>query len=1074
MAGYIGEADILVGADASRFEAGLNKAVSSASKFVSSNLGQSLKDVGKMMENVGGKLTKGITVPALGAATAAAGITAAFGWKRLVAIDSAQAQLKGLGYSTEDVTRISGQLAKALEGGMLTMAEATNAAAAGMAAGVSEGKELTRYIQILDGAVAGSTGTFDEMNQIFARIQGSGKLMTNELQMIEQRMPGFTMTMANSLGVTQEELGKMVSAGEISSAEFLDIMEGFAGDMATEYAKSWAGMVQNTSAYIAILGQALLGGVFEKSKESIAQFIELLSSEQAQEWAAETGEAIGNAFARIVDAVTGAIQLFIKLPGPVKAFAGALALAVVSIGPLLLGIGKLISVGFQVVSAMQVASAALSGWRLAASSAQLSASSLTRATQAQTSAAYAGAVANNVWAAAVRLSRTAMTGLWASMKANPLGWILGALAAVTAALVFFFTQTETGRQVWANFMSAMEPVFEKLKSLGSVLMETAGNILSSLGPALTSVIGVLGDVFSGIGSVIAGVFEAITPLIQSAVSLWGETFSSLAPLMTPAVESISQSFSDLSETLGPLVPMFAEAGSQIVTAFAPVVEQITGELVPVFMELVASIIPPLISLFGMVAQVVVQVVAAIGPLIAQLIGQLVPVFVELVSSIVPLLVSVFSAIVSVVMQVVQAILPLVTTLISQLVPVIVNLATTIIPLLVQVFMSIIPVVIQVIAALMPLVTTIIATLIPVIQALLDIVVAVFSALAPIISAALNIVIGVINTIIGVLTGDWSRAWDGIKQILQGVWDLIKSIVMGAINIVWTTITSVMGAIIGSWGALWNRVKDIIIPHWNVIKSVVQTHINAVRNIISTVTSAIASLWSSVWNRVRSTFTSIWSSIVSAGRGFTSSVRSTFSSTMSFIGAIPSRIRGMFSGMGSLLIGSGRALINGFKQGIMNGFASVRSAVSSGLSNIRGLFPFSPAKEGPFSGRGWVEYGGESVGETFADSIAQSLSKGTRDVSRALDPISMEFNRPDFARTVIPLAEPARARGGAVSVRTDTMERPITVQGPLVSIEGGLTVDSDDRVRQLSQELWNRANRTSRAQGKVNLGGVVRQ
>src|SRR5699024_8863148 len=127
--------------------------------------------------------------------------------------DTAQAQLKGLGYTAEDVDRISGDLRVALEDGMLTMGEATSAAAAGLAAGVDEGDELIRYIGILDNAVAGSNGTFDEMNQIFSRVQGSGKLMTNELQMIEQRMPGFTAAMADSFGVTREELEKMVTAG---------------------------------------------------------------------------------------------------------------------------------------------------------------------------------------------------------------------------------------------------------------------------------------------------------------------------------------------------------------------------------------------------------------------------------------------------------------------------------------------------------------------------------------------------------------------------------------------------------------------------------------------------------------------------------------------------------------------------------------------------------------------------------------------------------------------------------------------------------------------------------------------
>ncbi|MDN5655175.1 MAG: hypothetical protein L0G46_08865, partial [Kocuria sp.] len=68
--------------------------------------------VGQNIKGVGGQLTKGITAPVGGAALAVGGLTAALGWGRLKSVDTAQAQLKGLGYNTEDVNRITGQLTK--------------------------------------------------------------------------------------------------------------------------------------------------------------------------------------------------------------------------------------------------------------------------------------------------------------------------------------------------------------------------------------------------------------------------------------------------------------------------------------------------------------------------------------------------------------------------------------------------------------------------------------------------------------------------------------------------------------------------------------------------------------------------------------------------------------------------------------------------------------------------------------------------------------------------------------------------------------------------------------------------
>src|SRR5699024_9491970 len=114
------------------------------------NFGDKLGSISGKARKVGGALTKSITLPAMGVIGAVGGITAAFGWERLISVDNAQAQLKGLGYEAEDVERISGQLTDALKDGMLTMGEATSAAATAMASGVKEGDELTRYIQILD------------------------------------------------------------------------------------------------------------------------------------------------------------------------------------------------------------------------------------------------------------------------------------------------------------------------------------------------------------------------------------------------------------------------------------------------------------------------------------------------------------------------------------------------------------------------------------------------------------------------------------------------------------------------------------------------------------------------------------------------------------------------------------------------------------------------------------------------------------------------------------------------------------------------------------------------------------
>lgn len=398
------------------------------------DFGRGWQSTGKEITGVGKQVTA-LTAPIGIAAVAAGGLTAALGWDRLVGIDTARSQLKGLGYSTEDVTRISEQLEKALEGGMMTMGDATSAAASGMAAGVEEGQELTKYIQLLDAAVVGGTGSFDEMNQIFAQTADLGHLTSNNFDIMANRMPGFSSAMQEHMGVSGQAFRDMLNNGEISTADFLDLMDDFAGDMATEYAKSWAGMVDNTKAWVGIIGASLLGGVFEQSKESVAEFTSFLESDEVQAWAAEMGAAIGKAFTEILGVVRSVITWFMGLDSTwQKVILGAVAL-VVAVGPILLIVGKIVTT----IGGLIVAFGTVLGW--------VSKLSVVFTTIAQI----------------FRIVMLAARLLWLVLAANPIGLLIAAIVAVVAALVWFFTQTETGKAILDQFVNGVVIAWNWLK-----------------------------------------------------------------------------------------------------------------------------------------------------------------------------------------------------------------------------------------------------------------------------------------------------------------------------------------------------------------------------------------------------------------------------------------------------------------------------------------------------------------------------------------------------------------------------------------------------------------------------------
>lgn len=87
----------------------------------------------------------------------------------------------------------------------------------------------------------------------------------------------------------------------------------------------------------------------------------------------------------------------------------------------------------------------------------------------------------------------------------------------------------------------------------------------------------------------------------------------------------------------------------------------------------------------------------------------------------------------------------------------------------------------------PLVNAFIDTFGPVISGALSGIVEtvgyVLGVFADVANEIINVLKGVVDFVAGVLTGDWERAWDGVKQIFSGVWNGIITALEGAVNLI---------------------------------------------------------------------------------------------------------------------------------------------------------------------------------------------------------------------------------------------------------------------------------------------------
>ena len=265
---------------------------------------------------------------------------------------------------------------------------------------------------------------------------------------------------------------------------------------------------------------------------------------------------------------------------------------------------------------------------------------------------------------------------------------------------------------------------------------------------------------------------------------------------------------------------------------------------------------------------------------------------------------------------------------------------------------------------------------PILQHIGDIVMPILSMIGDVLGGLIDILTGIIEYLHGVFTGDWDEAWTGIKDIFGGAWTAISGVFEG----VWETIKGVFGLAdtdIGQeWRDLWDNISSFFSEKWTGIKDSISNGWNSITGLFSTKGNDTANSWNSTWSRIGSTLSSAWGSIKS---GVSSGVQNVVDSVRSIQG----RIQGIFSNAGNWLYNSGKSILEGFWNGINSTIGLVKSKISGALGSIRKLFPFSPAKEGPFSGHGYTTYSGAALMSGFGQGAVGAAQATASKIARSL-------------------------------------------------------------------------------------------
>lgn len=183
--------------------------------------------------------------------------------------------------------------------------------------------------------------------------------------------------------------------------------------------------------------------------------------------------------------------------------------------------------------------------------------------------------------------------------------------------------------------------------------------------------------------------------------------------------------------------------------------------------------------------------------------------------------------------------------------------------------------------LVPLVEWLINTLAPTIASVINgawtIIEGFITFVSDCISSVMEILSGIVDFLTGVFTGNWSKAWDGIKSILSGAWDLMCTIVSAAVDVVKGIIDTALEFIVNLWESIWGFISSFLSNAWNGICSIIDTSINIVTGIISNALNGIKAIWESVWGGIKTFVGNVWNGIKSIFNGIITFVKGTFTS-----------------------------------------------------------------------------------------------------------------------------------------------------------------------------------------------------
>lgn len=286
---------------------------------------------------------------------------------------------------------------------------------------------------------------------------------------------------------------------------------------------------------------------------------------------------------------------------------------------------------------------------------------------------------------------------------------------------------------------------------------------------------------------------------------------------------------------------------------------------------------------------------------------------------------------------------------------------------------------------------------------------VISALGPLIMAVLDIgevVCSVVQMVCALLRGDWSEAWEHMKNIAINLWSAIKNVFLG----IWEFIQGfceAMGQFFGNLGSTivgifksaWEGISSFFVNVWEGIKSICSWIWEKITSLFSSIGDFFGNLISDAFNWGKNLISNIWEGIQAAWDWVVDGVESIGQAISDFLGfGSPTK-----KGPGHTADEWIPNLMDMMAQGMYEDIPLIQRAAMQVASALN----FNNSPNHAVVGTGTSPYG------ELLNGLLQGLGTPGGDGGEDGDELVMQIDGQTFARLIVPKLTKEYKRNGVI-------------------------------------------------------------